>query len=445
MGNPLARRFGTLGLAGILAVALVVTTTTDLFARDRARQAQGALAATRTALSAERFDLEATTYDRTRATDDLSALQSSVGTMLNQMVNTQLSLSSTTKTVSDQGVDITTLQSCLGGVNGALQQIAAHNETQATGDIASVSGACLTLDGGTNGGLVYPFDFPDPFVLRVGSTYFAYATNSTEGNIQIIESTDLTHWSAVGNALPTLPTWAEAGGTWAPSVLQIGGTFLLYYSAAVASHGGEECISVASATQPQGPFVDHSGGPLVCQSSLQGSIDPSPFVDADGTHYLVWKSNGGGAQPSELWAAPLDATGTGFATASPAKLLTADLPWEGGVIEAPDLVLSGGHYFLFYSGNQWDSADYAVGVAICRGPLGPCSDLISQPVLSSGTDLSGPGGETVFTDTAGTPWIAFDAWVPGAVGYPNSRALYLRPLDLAGTIPAVEAAGAPAT
>jgi hypothetical protein len=43
----------------------------------------------------------------------------------------------------------------------------------------------------------------------------------------------------------------------------------------------------------------------------------------------------------------------------------------------------------------------------------------------------------IFTDAAGNPWIAFDAWVPGAVGYPNSRALYLRQLNLGGAIPAV--------
>jgi beta-xylosidase len=305
-----------------------------------------------------------------------------------------------------------------------------------------VSDACLTLDGGTNEGLVYPFDFPDPFVLRVGSSYFAYATNSTEGNIQIIESSDLAHWTAVGNALPELPPWAEPGGTWAPALLQIGSTFLLYYAAEVSGPGeGVECISVATATQPQGPFVDDSSGPLVCQSSLDGSIDPSPFVDASGTAYLQWKANGGHGHPATIWSAPLDAAGTGFAASAPTELLSADLPWEAGVIEAPDLVLAGGRYLLFYSGNQWDSANYAVGVAVCRGPLGPCSDLSSQPILTSGPDMAGPGGEDVFTDADGNPWIAFHAWVPGAVGYPNSRALYLRQLNLSGAIPAVAPAG----
>ena len=65
-----------------------------------------------------------------------------------------------------------------------------------------VAGACSTLAGGSADGLAYPFDFPDPFVLPVGGTYFAYATNSVAGNIQIIESSDLTHWTAVGRRPP---------------------------------------------------------------------------------------------------------------------------------------------------------------------------------------------------------------------------------------------------
>ena len=76
-----------------------------------------------------------------------------------------------------------------------MHQISVHDKSGATADISSASGACLTLEGGANSGLVYPFDFPDPFVLRVGGLYVAYATNSVEGNIQIIESTDLVHWS----------------------------------------------------------------------------------------------------------------------------------------------------------------------------------------------------------------------------------------------------------
>ena len=97
------------------------------------------------------------------------------------------------------------------------------------------------------------------------------------------------------------------------------------------------------------------------------------------------------------------------------------------------MVTTGGHYYLFFSGNDWDSANYAVGVAICIGPLGPCSDASPSPILSSGPGVAGPGGESVFADTSGNFWIAFHAWVPGAVGFPNSRDLYLRRLTFSAT------------
>ena len=262
------------------------------------------------------------------------------------------------------------------------------------------------------------------------------------GNIQIIESTDLTNWNAVGNALPTLPAWAAPDATWAPGVAVIGGAYQLYYAALVAGPGGgEECISVATATQPQGPFIDTSTAPLECQPALGGSIDPSPFIDTNGNVYLVWKSNGG-TGPATIWSEQLNASGTGFvAGASPTQLLVPDQAWEGGIVEAPDLVTSGGRYFLFYSGNNWNSGNYAVGVATCTGPLGPCTEPLTAPLLTGASKMEGPGGEDVFTDGSGSYWIAFHAWTAGAVGYPNSRDLYLRRLDLSGPTPAVEPAG----
>jgi hypothetical protein len=105
------------------------------------------------------------------------------------------------------------------------------------------------------------------------------------------------------------------------------------------------------------------------------------------------------------------------------------------------VVTTGGHYTLFFSGNDWNSANYSVGVASCTGPLGPCSDVTPNPILSSGPGVAGPGGEWVFADTAGNYWIAFHAWVPGVVGFPNSRDLSLRRLSFSGPAPAVATSG----
>ena len=427
-------------VAGVLTAGLLTAAIwTDVDARTQSRNESAALTAADAHLARLRQEVDDTAYARAVATSKRNTLELSIASLLGQLAATNASLDKTTSQADADDANIGTLHTCLGGVQNALQAINAKDNTLAAKDISAVSGSCTELAGGAGDGLVYPFDFPDPDVLEAGDTYYAYATNSVAGNIQIAESTDLTQWTAVGNALPALPAWAAPFSTWAPAVADIAGTFLLYYAADLRG-SGVECISVATSSQPEGPFIDSSTAPLVCQPSLGGSIDPSSFVAADGTPYLQWKSGGPGS--SKIWSEPLNPTGTAVAAGTtPTLLLVPDQPWEAGTVEAPDLVAADGHDLLFFSGNNWDSAGYAVGVASCTGPLGPCADLTRSPILSSGPGVAGPGGESIFTDTSGASWIAFHAWVPGAVGFPNSRCLYLRRIDLSGPVPVV---GAPA-
>jgi hypothetical protein len=438
------RRPGWRGLlavtVGVVSVVVVLEAVrTDVGARARSRQEQSDLVAANTRLVQLRHDTAVTRYSDAVNTHQRDVLEASIASTLGQLASTNASLTTADTDQYLQGANIATLQACLGGVQNALTEIRADNNTVAAKDISAVSGPCTALADGATAGMVYPFDFPDPDVILVGQTYWAFATNSVAGNIQILKSPDLTHWTAVGNALPSLPQWAAPNYTWAPSVAQIDGKFLLYYAADLAG-SGTECISVATAARPQGPYIDQTSGPLECQRSLGGSIDPSSFVDSNGIPYLLWKSGGPGN--SKIWSEQLKLTGTAFAPGATATgLLVPVRPWESGTVEAPDLVEANGHYFLFFSGNNWNSANYAIGVAVCTGPLGPCLDSSPQPLLASGPGAEGPGGPSVFMDTAGSWWMAFHAWAPGAVGFPHSRALYLRRLDMSGELPAVQPAG----
>ena len=434
------RRIRLAAVIVLLGVAaLVAAIWTDVDARNRSSEESAALAAANAHLAALRHEVATTEIAKAVTSAKRNSLQASIASTTSKLAAANGALADANVNAFVQGVGINTLQTCLGGVKSAFSQITAHDNTRAAKDISAVSGPCTQLAGGASTGLVYPFDFPDPSVILVDQTYFAYATNSVAGNIQIIDSNDLMHWSAVGNALPSLPAWATADYTWAPAVAMIGGTFILYYAVNVAGTA-DECISVATATQPEGPFHDKSTAPLECQKSLGGSIDPASFIDANGTPYLVWKSGGPGS--SKIWSQQLDPSGTSFVPGSnPTSLLVPDQPWEAGTVEAPNLITTGGRYYLFYSGNNWNSSSYAVGVATCTGPLGPCSDASPHPILSSGPEVAGPGGESVFADTAGNFWIAFHAWVPGAVGFPNSRDLYLRRLTFSGPVPTVATSG----
>jgi hypothetical protein len=418
----------------LLVLALVVSAWSDVGAHSRTRDEQTALKRARAQLSALRRQEVQTTRVRASTTTKRDQLDAFIKLTLAELWTTNSSLNQAKVAAYLQGMDINTLETCLGGIEEALGAIKAGDNAQATTDISRVAGPCTQLDGGATSGLVYPFDFADPDVIRVGSTYYGYATNSVGGNIQIIESTNLVHWTAMGSALPQLPSWANANYTWAPSVSYIGGQYDLYYAADPIG-SSDECISVATSPSPLGPFVDSSTAPLKCQSSLGGAIDPNSFVDTSGAAYLLWKT--GTAGSARIWAQPLAPSGTSFTVgSSPVTILLPDRPWEGGNIEAPDLVDAGGRYLLFFSGNDWSTANYAVGVASCAGPLGPCGDASSSPILVSGNGMAGPGGESVFADASGDMWMAFDAWTPGAVGGSNGRGLYIRSVDLSG-VPSV--------
>ncbi|MCB1029102.1 MAG: family 43 glycosylhydrolase, partial [Microthrixaceae bacterium] len=181
------------------------------------------------------------------------------------------------------------LKTCIDGLNRAVNQISVGDSAGGADTLGSVQDDCAAAE--AIGPSEMPYDFPDPFVLVDGDTSYAYATNAGGGNVQLAASTDQENWAFVGDALPELPAWVEPNATWAPSVVKLDDSYVLYYS--VRKKGQRiQCVSVAVASAPQGPFIDTSTGPLVCQEGEGGTIDPSPFVDLDGTPYLLYKSEG---------------------------------------------------------------------------------------------------------------------------------------------------------
>jgi len=294
---------------------------------------------------------------------------------------------------------------------------------------------------------VFDHDAPDPDIIRDGSTYYVYTTAGTGGHIPVLSSTDLQHWSYLGDALPALPSWQRPGQTWAPGVVFLEGQYVMYYATERAGDG-EECISEATASTPAGPFTDTSIQPLICQTAIGGSLDPQPFVDPNGAVYLYWKSNGGNeAQdiPGNIWVAQLSADGSAVTDAA-VPVLTETQSWES-TVENPYMVDQDGTYVLFYSGGQWNSAGYGVSYAQCSGPLGPCTKPLSSPPLHSDADRLGPGGESLVTDADGNWWMAYAAWdgptsqFSYAAG--DDRSLWIAPVTISGSSVQIDAGEAP--
>jgi beta-xylosidase len=299
-------------------------------------------------------------------------------------------------------------------------------------------------------------DFPDPFVLLAGDTFYAYATNSGRGdrNVQLASSQNLMDWALVKeeagklrDALPALPPWAKRGYTWAPEVLKVAGGYRLYFTAK-DKKTGQQCVGVAASPDPAGPFTSNAPEPLVCQHDLGGTIDASPFRDGDGSLYLYYKNDGNAERKAvRLWVQRLTADGTAV-TGEAKPVLKADAAWEGDLIEAPSMAKIGEHYLLFFSANDFGWQDgarlspYAMGYATCDGPEGPCAAAPGNPLLHSFNAsigcLSGPGHQALFQ--VGARWfVAFHAWSAsaGCRKLDDARFLYVAPLIVKDGAPRV--------
>jgi beta-xylosidase len=155
-----------------------------------------------------------------------------------------------------------------------------------------------------------------------------------------------------------------------------------------------------------------------------GSIDPQVLVTPTGTPFLIWKNAGvRGSTPTKIWSRQLNVAGTGWAPGSRSHFLLQTGPrWEGNVIEAPAMQYFKGRWYLFYSGNRYTTASYAIGYARCSGPVGPCRRPSGSPLIATGGRVAGPGAASALVDKAGQLRLAYSAWDIGHVGYPTSTA-----------------------
>ena len=222
-------------------------------------------------------------------------------------------------------------------------------------------------------------------------------------------------WTRVKEALKGVPRWALVGDTWAPEILHRGPQFVLYYTVHHAKLH-VQCVSVATAPTAAGPFTDNSTGPLVCQSKVGGSIDPSPYVGPDGHAYLFWKSTNT-IGVSTIFGQRLRNDGLAL-TGQPAELLVPTADWEQPQVEGPSMIQGPRGYYLFYSAGVFNTPGYAIGYAICRTPLQGCRKVTTgQPWLATNAFAAGPGGQSFFRDSRGALRMAYHAWKPGHVGY----------------------------
>ena len=277
-------------------------------------------------------------------------------------------------------------------------------------------------------------NFADPFVLKAGDSYYAYATNASGANVQVAQSSDLVKWQVLTDAMPAAGSWTKLGGSliWAPEVLQVGGAYLLYYTAR-DKVSNKQCVGVAVADKPEGKFRDKNDKPFVCQAQEGGTIDAAPFRDGDKL-YLYYKNDGNCCGiATYLYVQEMSPDGLTL-VGEPTRLVRNDRAWEGRVVEAPTMWKHDGKYYLFFSGNNYAGIEYAVGYANCETALGPCEDAPENPILASRMTekpfVIGPGHQTIIEDDDGETWLVYHVWeVTSASTRGSSRFMWIDKLE----------------
>lgn len=291
------------------------------------------------------------------------------------------------------------------------------------------AGVHLDVPSGTDGvtssrkNPVLNSNFPDPTVINVNGTYYAYATNSIYNgkwnNIQVASSKDLFNWKYEGDALPQKPKWAShTQRYWAPDVLfdSTLDRYVMFYSAQNDDTSLNMCIGVAFAKNPTGPFID-SGSPIL-QGKDFSNIDPMAMIDPQtGEKLLYWGSDFAPLKVRELnddWKS-FKAGSVATPVMFPDKEKKYSKLIEGSWVDYHD-----GKYYLYYSGDNCcgDKANYAVMVARADNAFGPFQRLGdangsgSSVVLEKNKNWFAPGHNSIVKDKKGNTWIAYHAIWP---------------------------------
>ncbi|MBE0536782.1 MAG: arabinan endo-1,5-alpha-L-arabinosidase [Phycisphaerae bacterium] len=257
---------------------------------------------------------------------------------------------------------------------------------------------------------------PDPTIIK-SHTDGLYYIFSTGRGLPIRRSKDLVQWEGMGRVFDTrVPAWAvkEVPGTtaiWAPDISFFNGRYHLYYS--VSTFGSQRsCIGLATnvtldPADPAYKWVDH--GKVIESAAGKtnfNAIDPTAFVDNDGSVYLAWGSYWDG-----LKMAHLDPK-TGMPDPDDSRRYDLARNAERKVIEAAFIIYRQGWYYLFASYDSCcDGVDstYHVKVGRAEKVTGPYVDINGKRmsegggtlVLASHENWRGPGHNDVLQTPEG--------------------------------------------
>lgn len=252
----------------------------------------------------------------------------------------------------------------------------------------------------------------DPTLINENGTWWEFQTGA--GIYGKVSRNGGLQWDPLPSVLPNGLSWwktyvpNQAGiDVWAPDVKVFNGRTYMYYS--VSTFGSKvSLIGLISASSiAAGDWRDDGLVIRTTASNDYNAIDPDLTVDANGAAWLSFGSWNSGIKLTRL-GSNMKPTGTLYSIAS-----------RSGGIEAPNIVLRNGYYYLFVSTGlccQGVNSTYQIRYGRSTSITGPYVDRSGVNMMNGGGTLfdggndrwKGPGGQ----DVAGTGVIvrhAYDA------------------------------------
>lgn len=138
---------------------------------------------------------------------------------------------------------------------------------------------------------------PDPAPFVYGDRLYMFtghdeddATYFKMKDWMLYSTEDMVNWTYLGTPISTATfDWAYQGDrAWAAQAVERDGKWYWYVCLTEAATNAD-ALAVAVADHPQGPYKDAIGGPIATGWSF---IDPTVFIDNDGSAYLFWGNKG---------------------------------------------------------------------------------------------------------------------------------------------------------
>ena len=253
-----------------------------------------------------------------------------------------------------------------------------------------------------SGNPVIPGWYADPEAHVFRDQYWIYPTYSAPYGEQTFmdafSSRDLVTWTKHPRILDKADvTWATRA-MWAPSIVEKDGWFYLFFGANDIQNdtqpGG---IGIARARDPNGPFKDYLGRPLI-DKFHNGAQPIDQFVfkdDKDGAYYIVY----GGWRHCNIARLNADFTGfVPFADGSTFKEIT-----PAGYVEGAFMLQKDGKYYFMWSEGGWTGPNYAVAYAIGSTPFGPF-ERIGKILQQDPAVATGAGHHSVLQSPRSKKW-----------------------------------------